>query len=205
MSDRPEVGSGGSHGQVLTGLGERVRRLRASRELDQDQLADRAELSTNYLAGVESGGATPSLEALARIAAALEVALAELFTDSKPGPAAVVLRADEVSAVDVDGMTVRVLTPRAVLPGLYASRYRISSSSEGVRPVRHEGHDWLYVLSGRLHIEFDQDSTTLRAGDSVSFSSKVPHRLSAVGKRPAEFLAVGATLLNTAENPGAAQ
>jgi transcriptional regulator with XRE-family HTH domain len=196
VSDCPELGDGGSHGQVLTGLGDRIRRLRASQGIDQGQLAARAGLDEAHLAGVETGGATPSLEALTQLAAALDVALAELFTDSKPGPAAVVLRGDEVPTVDAGGMALQVLTPRAVIPGLYAARYRLSSSSEGVRPVRHEGHDWLYVLSGQLHVEFEQDSTTLSAGDSVSFSSKVPHRLSAEGGRAAEFLAVGATLLD---------
>ncbi|TDD56648.1 helix-turn-helix domain-containing protein [Saccharopolyspora elongata] len=183
-----------SQARALAGLGDRIRRLRAARGLDQADLAERAGLGVALLGNVERGDATPSLDVLAQLATALGVGLSELFTDNKPGPAVMVLRGDEAPTVDTDGMALQVLTPRAVIPGLYAARYRISPSSEGVRPVRHEGHDWLYVLSGRLHVEFDQGTTTLRAGDSVSFSSRVPHRLSALGGEPAEFLAVGATL-----------
>ncbi|MFI0465053.1 helix-turn-helix domain-containing protein [Saccharopolyspora sp. 5N102] len=188
MSDTP------SQARALAGLGDRIRRLRAARGLDQADLAGRAGLGVALLGNVERGDATPSLDVLAQLATALGVGLSELFTDNKPGPAVMVLRGDEAPTVDTDGMALQVLTPRAVMPGLYAARYRISPSSEGVRPVRHEGHDWLYVLSGRLHVEFDQGTTTLRAGDSVSFSARVPHRLSALGGEPAEFLAVGATL-----------
>jgi transcriptional regulator with XRE-family HTH domain len=202
VSDRPGLHCSGSSSQVPAGLGERIRRLRVSRSLGQEQLAARAGLEEVQLAGVEAGGTTPSLEVLAQVAEALHVALAELFTDVRPGPAAVVQRGDEIPAVDTDGMSVQVLTPRAVAPGLYAARYRIPPSSPGVRPARHDGHDWLYVLVGRLHIEFEQDSATLGAGDSVSFRSRVPHRLSAAGSRSAEFLAVGATLL---EAPGGAR
>ncbi|MEV0698495.1 XRE family transcriptional regulator [Saccharopolyspora sp. NPDC050389] len=188
MSDTP------AQALALAGLGDRIRRLRAARGLDQADLAERAGLDVALLVNVERGDATPSLDVLAQLATALGVGLSELFTDNKPGPAVMVLRDDEAPTVDTDGMALQVLTPRAVIPGLYAARYRISPSSEGVRPVRHEGHDWLYVLSGQLHVEFDQGTTTLRAGDSVSFSARVPHRLSALGGEPAEFLAVGATL-----------
>ncbi len=179
---------------MLTGLGERIRGLRVSRGIDPGELAERAEIGTGYLGDVEAGGAAPPLDVLTRIAGAMEIPLAELFTDSKPGPAAEVLRGDEVPAVGESGMTAQVLTPRAVVPGLYACRYRLSPNSEAVRPVRHEGHDWLYVLSGELHIAFDQDSTTLHEGDSVSFNSNVAHRLSATGQGSTEFLTVGATL-----------
>ncbi|WP_433870828.1 helix-turn-helix domain-containing protein [Saccharopolyspora sp. CA-218241] len=181
-------------GQALEGLGDRVRRRREERGLAPAALAERAGLDTAQLGDLEGGGPTPALEVLARLADALDIDLSELFTDTKPGPAVVVLRGDEARTVVDEGLVLQVLTPRAVIPGMYAARYRLTRTAEGVRPVRHVGHDWLYVLSGELLVEFSEDSTTLRAGDSVSFSSRVPHRLSAVGREPAEFLAVGATL-----------
>ncbi len=181
-------------GHALSGLGERIQRLRRARGLRQRELAARSGIDEVHLVGVENGTSAPSLDVLTQVAAALDVALAELFTDRIPGPAAVVLRGDEVPTTDVDGMSVQVLTARTVVPGLHAARYRVPPNSEGVTPVRHEGTDWLYVLSGVLHIEFDQDSTTLQRGDSVSFSAKLGHRLSAVGDEAAEFLAVGTTL-----------
>ncbi len=195
VSDRSEETSHvyRSQGQVLAGLGDRIQRLRDARGLDEQGLANRAGVEEQALRGIESGESTPTLEVLAQLAAGLEVALAELFTDVKPGPAAVVMRANEVVVTDVGGMSVQVLTPRAVAPGLYAARYRIAPGGDGQQPAKHVGHDWLYVLSGELHVDFGQDSVNLREGDSVSFSAQVPHRLSAVGSRPAEFLSVGAT------------
>ncbi|WP_229679978.1 helix-turn-helix domain-containing protein [Saccharopolyspora thermophila] len=196
MPNRPDAPRD-ARSLALAGLGDRIRRLRVARGMDQVELAEHAELDAEHLEKVERGDATPSLDVLAQVATALDVGLSELFSDIKPGPAVVVLRGNEVPTVDSGGMALQVLTPRSVIPGLYAARYRILPTTSGVRPVRHEGHDWLYVLDGKLHVEFDHESTTLRAGDSVSFSARVPHRLSALGDRPAEFLAVGAALLNS--------
>lgn len=187
----------GRVGRVLAGIGERIGRLRAERDMSRAALAESARVGEQRLADVEEERATPTLAELTAVAGVLEVPLAELFTDAVPGPAAVVMRGDEVPTVESGDLAVQVLTPRSVLPGLYAARYRLSPTAVGVRPVQHEGHDWLYVLSGRLRVEFEQDSVTLEAGDSASFGSTVWHRLVVPGDEPAEFLAVGATLLTT--------
>lgn len=194
MADEPDS-SGGA--QSLAGLGDRIRGLRVERGLDRKELAAHGGFDAEYLVSVERGDASPSLEVLSTLADALGIELAELFVDRKPGPSVVVLRGAEVPTVESSSMAVQVLTPRAVVPGLYAARYRLWARG-GVRPVRHEGHDWLYVFRGQLRVEFEQEHAVLSAGDSVSFSSRVPHRLAAVGDEPVEFLAVGATLPGSA-------
>jgi quercetin dioxygenase-like cupin family protein len=50
---------------------------------------------------------------------------------------------------------------------------------------RHGGHEYAYVLSGRLGLQIGFDSYELEAGDSVSFNAQMPHRLWAIGKEPA--------------------
>lgn len=196
-AERQSAPGDGADARGLAGIGERIRRLRAERGLPGTGLAQAARLTAERLAAVEDEAATPTLPELTALAGALDVALPELFTDAVPGPAAVVMRGDEVPTVESGDLAVQVLTPRSVLPGMYAARYRLDPTSVGVRPVQHEGHDWLYVLSGELRVEFEQDSVTLRAGDSASFGATVAHRLVVPGGEPAEFLAVGATLLTT--------
>lgn len=64
---------------VRVQLGRRVRDLRRQRQLTQERLADRAELSTRFLGQVERGEANPSLVAMDAIAAALDVEFRELL------------------------------------------------------------------------------------------------------------------------------
>lgn len=167
--------------QALAGLGDRVRQLRSGQGLSQAELGQRAGLPASYVDDVERAVANPSLAELARVANGLGVSISELLTGEKPGPAVVVVRAGEAQTVSHGEVELQVLTPRSVVPGLYAARYRIPPSAPGVRPVQHEGLDWLYVLRGELRIEFNEQVTTLRPGDTASFSSRVPHRLSAAG------------------------
>lgn len=72
------------HGNVnhlLSVLAERVRARRAALGLTQEQLAELAGMSTNFLARMEMAGRTPSFSTLARLADALEVHVSDLLTE----------------------------------------------------------------------------------------------------------------------------
>jgi transcriptional regulator with XRE-family HTH domain len=60
-------------------LGRRIRSLRQTRRLTQQQLGERAHLNYKYLGAMERGEENPSLMVLERIATALEVELVDLF------------------------------------------------------------------------------------------------------------------------------
>lgn len=64
-----------------TVLGRNVRKLRQQRKLTQEQLAFEAEIDLTYIGGIERGTRNPSLMVMARIAAALEVALPKLLSE----------------------------------------------------------------------------------------------------------------------------
>lgn len=70
-------------------LQQRVGRLLAGHRrragLTQAELAQRAEISTHMVAKLESGAASPSFNSLERLANALQVDVAELFTHELPG------------------------------------------------------------------------------------------------------------------------
>ena len=58
------------------------------------------------------------------------------------------------------------------------------SSSEGNRSMRHSGHEYGLVLSGTLEVTVGFDHYVLGPGDSISFDSTVPHRLTNLGGEP---------------------
>ncbi len=65
--------------EVAQKLGQQVRALRRERDLTQEQLAEAAHLSVNYISGVERGFYSPSLTTLAAMAKALSVEIKDLF------------------------------------------------------------------------------------------------------------------------------
>ena len=62
-----------------------LRRLRVDRGLSQERLAADAEVDRAYLGGLERQAENPTVDLLDRVAATLEVALAELFVAPVPG------------------------------------------------------------------------------------------------------------------------
>lgn len=65
--------------KVQLAFGARMRQLRLSRELTQEQLAELADLHTNYVSSVERGERNVSVFNITRIAHALNVHASELL------------------------------------------------------------------------------------------------------------------------------
>ena len=49
---------------------------------------------------------------------------------------------------------------------------------------RHAGHEWGYVISGRLQVRIGFDEFILEEGDAISIDSGIPHRLANIGEEP---------------------
>jgi transcriptional regulator with XRE-family HTH domain len=75
---------------VKHALALRLRQLRRAKGWSQEVLAEKAHIHRTYLAGIERSLRNPSLENLVKLANALGVSLAELFTfDEHPTSAQV--------------------------------------------------------------------------------------------------------------------
>jgi transcriptional regulator with XRE-family HTH domain len=59
-------------------LGDRIRRYRSRRGFSQEALAYEAGINRTYIASLEAGQRNPSLDLMARLAAALEIDLGTL-------------------------------------------------------------------------------------------------------------------------------
>ena len=68
-------------------FGQRLRELRRKAGLSQEKLADSAGLHRTYVSGVERGLRNISLENIDRLAAALDVEMAELMPKRETGEA----------------------------------------------------------------------------------------------------------------------
>src|SRR5688500_20259125 len=86
----------------MASLGERIKALRLERELQQRQLAEKAELTPSMVSQIESGRLTPSLHTLGKIAAALSVPIGALF-DAPPAGRTHVSRKNDYPLVSFVG------------------------------------------------------------------------------------------------------
>ncbi len=66
-------------GDLRAAFGRRVRELRLSLGLSQEELAERADLHRNYIGGIERGERNVGILNVGKLAEALAVSIAELF------------------------------------------------------------------------------------------------------------------------------
>lgn len=64
-------------------FGDHLKKLRKSKQMTQEQLAEKSELSVQYLGDVERGKANPTLAIVEKISYALNLSVHDLFDTSE--------------------------------------------------------------------------------------------------------------------------
>ncbi len=72
-----------SRHRALDSFGRNVKRLREEKHLTQEKLAEKADLDSTYISGIERGVRNPSLLSIVRVAKALGTDSGELFAGVK--------------------------------------------------------------------------------------------------------------------------
>ena len=164
----------------------RLRDLRAQRGLTLEEVAAHSNIDVSTLSRLESGKRRLALDHLPRLAAALSVSTDDL------------LRTPEAQDPRVKGgahthnlVTYWPLTRQGPAGGLHAFKIRVSArrrTPPSELPV-HDGHDWMYVLSGQMRLILGDRDFTIKSGEAVEFSTWTPHWFGAVDG-PVEAIAI---------------
>ncbi len=184
--------------EALTSIAESLREERTRAGLTLEQLAHRADLSTAHLSRLESGDRQPSIAALLALARALGVSMSTLLGERRGAPA-IATYPPGTPSHEANGLTI---APCSGFPGsttLEALQISISPDRVPPEPACHRGEEWIYVVSGRLRLEFDGQAHLLEAGTTAHFDANRPHRLGAEGGR-SEVLVVAADAPNDFRN-----
>jgi transcriptional regulator with XRE-family HTH domain len=177
-------------GELLAGLGARLRFLRNRNGWTLEQLSLRTNLSEPFLSRLESGRRQPSLAALITLARTYSIPLAELLEETSSSPPLVVIRAGSSSEHFANGLRYRVVSGNAPESNLHAIHVTVPPRREHEAFYHHDGEEWLFVLSGQLRLIFENAEHLLKPGDSAHFEASTPHRLAAIGERGAEAVIV---------------
>ncbi len=172
-------------------LGTRLQDLRTGRGWTLDELARQAGLSKSYLSRIEDGERQPSLASLLSLTQAYGIALAALFAEpAEDDTHCAVFRAGALPPQLGNGLTYTPLSRPERAANMQPIRVTVPADREGDEMYRHDGEEWLFVLSGTLRLALADEVHTLRPGDSAHFDARVPHRLSALHGTDAELILV---------------
>jgi transcriptional regulator with XRE-family HTH domain len=158
-------------------LGPRIRALRQARNITLRELAERAGVTESFLSQVEREVTSPSIASVQRIARALDLAIAELFTEDAPHGR--VVRKGERRRIAYPGLGA---VDEFLTSGLDGRLQVILSTIEpgggtGDEAYAHDSdEEVVIVLSGRLELWVADEHHVLGEGDSVTYSSRLKHR-----------------------------
>ena len=168
---------------ALDQVGPRLKQLRTQRGVTLTALAAATGISKSTLSRLETGQRRASLELLLPLAQAYRVPLDDLVGAPEVGDPRIRLKPSRVN-----GRTVLPLTRQP--GGLQAWKIIVPASSAEPQLKTHEGHEWLYVLSGRMRLILGEHDLVLGAGEVAEFDTRVPHWFGSAGGQPAEILSL---------------
>ena len=175
-------------------LGQRVRDLRKAKGWTLDQAAVQAGLARSTLSKIENGQMSPTYEAVKKLAEGLKITVPQLFTPAGraqvSGRMAVTKLGTgqaHVTATYEHELLAGSLTLKRMLP--YRATIRARDMAEFDGWVRHEGEEFLYVLTGviRLYTEF-YEALDLRRGDSAYYDATMGHNVISLSDEAATIL-----------------
>ncbi len=175
-------------------LATRVRELRKGRGMTLEQAANQAGLARSTLSKIENGQMSPTYEALKKLATGLEISVPQLFTPpvKEQVNGRMVLTesgqgAGHATATYEHELLANGLTKKQMLP--YRARIRARSMEEFDGWVRHDGEEFLFVLTGviKLYTEF-YEPVEMRRGDSAYYDATMGHNVISVSDEDATIL-----------------
>ena len=175
-------------------LGARVRELRKARDWTLEQAAGQAGLARSTLSKIENGQMSPTYEALKKLAVGLEISVPQLFTPPEKGQVngrmAVTKMGEgnaQATATYEHELLAETLTKKTMLP--YRARVRARSMEEFDGWVRHDGEEFLYVLTGVvcLYTVF-YEPVEMRRGDSAYYDATMGHIVVSISDEDATIL-----------------
>ncbi len=175
-------------------LGARVRELRKQRDWTLEHAASQAGLARSTLSKIENGQMSPTYEALKKLAVGLQISVPQLFTPpqrdqvngrmivTKFGEGSAHATATYEHELLADGLTRKNMLP-------YRARVRARSMDEFDGWVRHDGEEFMYVLTGvvKLYTEF-YEPVEMRRGDSAYYDGAMGHNVISVSSDDATIL-----------------
>ncbi len=161
-------------GEIME-LGIKIKRLRLQKNLTQEELADRCELTKGYISQLENELTSPSIATLEDILKALGTTFAEFFRDENEEQ--VVFTEAEFIEKLAPTHKIEWLVPNAQKNEMEPILVTIEPHSSLEEDVPHEGEEFGYVLKGSLMLHLGKSAYNVKKGEVFYYSSEKPHHL----------------------------
>ena len=162
-------------------IGDKIRRLRVAKQLTQEELANRCELSKGFISQLENDLTSPSIATLIDI---LDI-LGTNLTDEK-----IAFSKDDMFETENEELKYNLmwLVPNAQKNDMEPIMITLEPGGQYIEEEPHEGEEFGYVLSGAIYLHLGDKKVKVRKGESFYFKPKANHYISNAGKISAKVI-----------------
>lgn len=169
-------------------IGEKIKELRVQKNLTQEELADRAELSKGFISQVERDLTSPSISTLVDILQCLGTNLEEFFSDTE-AEQVVFKKSDYFEKVDSElNNKIQWIIPNAQKNMLEPILLTLEPGGSTYPDTPHEGEEFGYVLNGSIILHIGNKTYKAKKGESFYYKAGKNHYISASDKQGASLL-----------------
>ena len=173
---------------VIVEIGEKIRRLRIEKQLTQEELANRCELSKGFISQVENDLTSPSIATLIDILEILGTNLREFFSDASEEK--VTYTYEDMFETENEDLKYKLmwLIPNAQKNEMEPIMITLEPNGQYIEEEPHEGEEFGFVLSGSIILHLGKKKYKVKKGESFYFKPRSNHYISNTGKTQAKVI-----------------
>lgn len=169
-------------------IGKKIKDLRIQKNLTQEELADRCELSKGFISQLERDLTSPSIATLIDILQCLGTDLKDFFDDSEDEQIAF-KETDYFEKIDEELKNkIEWIIPNAQKNMMEPIRLTLSPGGSTYPDNPHEGEEFGYVLSGSVKLILGKRTIKVKKGESFYFTTNATHYITANEKTGAVLI-----------------
>lgn len=178
-------------------IGEQIRIIRKSKGLTINHVAKVTGFTTSFISQFERGLTTASIASLQRIANSLDINLSLLFDKDAHGSSSAVQQKKPLIIRKSNRRILKYPKPENavdyILTGsggqLQVIYCKVEPNGVSGEPYSHNSaEEFIMVLHGQMKITVGEDEYILNKGDTITFSSRVPHGWRNIGENTLEII-----------------
>ena len=169
-------------------IGEKIKRMRIEKQLTQEELANRCELSKGFISQLENNLTSPSIATLIDILEILGTNLNEFFNEIDNEK--VCYADDDMFEAEDEELKYKFkwLVPNSQKNEMEPILLTLESGGQYKEEKPHQGEEFGYVLSGSVYLHIGGKRNKVRKGESFYFKPRSNHYISNAGKTTAKVI-----------------
>ena len=167
-------------------IGHRLKQLRIQKNLTQEELASRCDLTKGFLSQLENDISSPSIATLEDILEALGSSLPEFFNEEKQ--VQTVFKKTDFFEDEKENYTISWIVPNTQKNEMEPILLTLHEGGESFEMQPHSGEEFGYVLEGSIVLVLGEKKQTVHKGETFYLTGKEFHKIININKKDARVI-----------------